>query len=66
MDGIYRIRNRALFRFFFRMSGGRRCRKTWFMSVSCGCCGTGRRTGRPDSFEAWMYRIARNVFSPIT
>jgi len=70
MNAIYQNRHRALFRFFFRLTGKQalaedlvhdvflrmiRYRHTW-------------QDDRPDSegagaFEAWMYRIARNAWA---
>jgi RNA polymerase sigma factor (sigma-70 family) len=67
MSEIYRHRHRALFRFFFRVTGRQatsedlvhevflrmiRYRHTYSAS-----------TGASDGFEPWMYRIARNVLA---
>ena len=63
MDGIYRNRNRALYRFFFRMSGRQSVSEDLAHEVFLRMLRYRHTYGSADNFEAWMYRIARNVFA---
>jgi RNA polymerase sigma factor (sigma-70 family) len=66
MSGIYRNRSRALFRFFFRLTGRQApaedlvhevfLRMIRYRETYRGVTGEG-------GFESWMYRIARNAFT---
>lgn len=63
MDGIYRNRHRALFRFFFRMSGRQATSEDLVHEVFLRMLRYRHTYGSSDGFEAWMYRVARNVFA---
>ena len=63
MDGIYRNRHRALFRFFFRMSGRQTVSEDLVHEVFLRMLRYRQTYGSADGFEAWMYRVARNVFT---
>ena len=63
MDGIYRNRHRALFRFFFRMSGRQAVSEDLVHEVFMRMLRYRHTYGVADGFDSWMYRVARNVFS---
>jgi RNA polymerase sigma-70 factor (ECF subfamily) len=63
MDSIYRNRHRALFRFFFRMSGRQATSEDLVHEVFLRMLRYRHTYGSSDGFEAWMYRVARNVFA---
>ncbi len=68
MSELYRRRHRTLFRFFFRLSGRQTVAEDLVHEVFLRMIryrhtyGSGG-PGKPDEFEAWMYRIARNAFA---
>lgn len=79
MSGIYEHRNRALFRFFYRLTGRQalaedlthevflrmiRYRHTYTPAGGAAAPPEAAFECRPEAaFEAWMYRIARNAYA---
>jgi RNA polymerase sigma-70 factor (ECF subfamily) len=63
MSGIYEHRNRALFRFFFRLTGRQAPAEDLTHEVFLRMIRYRHTYQTGDGFEAWMYRIARNVFA---
>ncbi len=63
MSEIYQLRRRPLFRFFHRLTGRQATAEDLVHEVFVRMLRY-RQTWQPGSdFEAWMYRIARNVFN---
>jgi RNA polymerase sigma-70 factor (ECF subfamily) len=63
MSGIYEHRNRALFRFFFRLTGRQAPAEDLTHEVFLRMIRYRHTYQAGDGFEAWMYRIARNAFA---
>jgi RNA polymerase sigma factor (sigma-70 family) len=63
MSGIYEHRNRALFRFFFRLTGRQAPAEDLTHEVFLRMIRYRHTYQTGDGFEAWMYRIARNAFA---
>lgn len=68
MSGIYEHRNRALFRFFYRLTGRQALAEDLthevFLRMIRYRHTYERGEGAPEpAFEAWMYRIARNAYA---
>src|ERR1700678_1804204 len=63
MSGIYQNRHRSLFRFFFRLSGRQATAEDLVHEVFLRMIRYRHTYRSGDSFEAWMYRIARNAFA---
>ena len=63
MSGIYEHRNRALFRFFFRLTGRQAPAEDLTHEVFLRMIRYRHTYQSGDGFEAWMYRIARNAFA---
>jgi RNA polymerase sigma-70 factor (ECF subfamily) len=63
MSGIYQHRNRALFRFFFRLTGRQAAAEDLTHEVFLRMIRYRHTYQSGDGFEAWMYRIARNAFA---
>jgi RNA polymerase sigma-70 factor (ECF subfamily) len=63
MSEIYERRHRALFRFFFRLTGRQTTAEDLVHEVFLRMIRYRNTYQAGDSFEAWMYRIARNVLA---
>ena len=63
MSGIYEHRNRALFRFFYRLTGRQAPAEDLTHEVFLRMIRYRHTYQTGDGFEAWMYRIARNAFA---
>lgn len=70
MSDIYQNRRRALFRFFFRLTGRQALAEDLVHEVFLRMIryrhtykGGGDEEAGPQAFEAWMYRIARNAWA---
>ena len=63
MSGIYEHRNRALFRFFYRLTGRQAPAEDLTHEVFLRMIRYRHTYQAGDGFEAWMYRIARNAFA---
>jgi RNA polymerase sigma-70 factor (ECF subfamily) len=63
MSEIYRHRHRALFRFFFRLTGRQAVAEDLVHEVFLRMIRYRHTYQAGDGFEAWMYRIARNAFA---
>ena len=65
MSEIYDHRHRALFRFFFRVTGRQAASEDLVHEVFLRMIRYRHtyRAGQSDGFESWMYRIARNVLT---
>jgi RNA polymerase sigma factor (sigma-70 family) len=66
MSEIYERRHRALFRFFFRLIGRQAPAEDLTHEVFLRMIRYRHTYQAGDLFEAWMYRIARNVFADHT
>lgn len=66
MSEIYERRHRALFRFFFRLTGRQSPAEDLTHEVFLRMIRYRHTYTSGDLFEAWMYRIARNVFADHT
>jgi RNA polymerase sigma factor (sigma-70 family) len=66
MSEIYDRRHRALFRFFFRLIGRQAAAEDLTHEVFLRMIRYRHTYQAGDLFEAWMYRIARNVFADHT
>ena len=66
MSEIYERRHRALFRFFYRLTGRQSPAEDLTHEVFLRMIRYRHTYGAGDQFEAWMYRIARNVFTDHT
>ncbi len=63
MSDIYQHRHRALFRFFFRLTGRQATAEDLVHEVFLRMIRYRHTYQAGDGFEAWMYRIARNAFA---
>jgi RNA polymerase sigma-70 factor (ECF subfamily) len=63
MSEIYQHRHRALFRFFFRLTGRQSAAEDLVHEVFLRMIRYRHTYQTGDGFEAWMYRIARNAFT---
>ena len=63
MSEIYQRRHRALYRFFFRLTGRQATSEDLVHEVFLRMIRYRHTYQSGDSFEAWMYRIARNAFA---
>src|SRR4051794_31189633 len=63
MTEIYQRRHRALFRFFFRLTGRQAAAEDLVHEVFLRMIRYRHTYQSGDGFEAWMYRIARNAFA---
>lgn len=63
MSEIYERRHRALFRFFFRLTGRQAAAEDLTHEVFLRMLRYRQTYRCGELFEAWMYRIARNVFA---
>jgi len=63
MGEIYQRRHRALYRFFFRLTGRQAAAEDLVHEVFLRMIRYRHTYQAGDSFEAWMYRIARNAFA---
>jgi RNA polymerase sigma factor (sigma-70 family) len=63
MSEIYNRRHRALYRFFFRLTGRQATSEDLVHEVFLRMIRYRHTYQSGDSFEAWMYRIARNAFA---
>jgi RNA polymerase sigma-70 factor (ECF subfamily) len=63
MSEIYQRRHRALFRFFFRLTGRQAAAEDLVHEVFLRMIRYRHTYQSGDGFEAWMYRIARNAFA---
>jgi len=63
MSEIYERRHRNLFRFFFRLTGRQTAAEDLVHEVFLRMIRYRHTYQTGDSFEAWMYRIARNAFA---
>jgi RNA polymerase sigma factor (sigma-70 family) len=63
MTEIYQHRHRALFRFFFRLTGRQANAEDLVHEVFLRMIRYRQTYQSGVEFEAWMYRIARNVFT---
>jgi len=63
MGEIYQHRHRALFRFFFRLTGRQAVSEDLVHEVFLRMIRYRHTYGASDGFESWMYRIARNVLA---
>jgi RNA polymerase sigma-70 factor (ECF subfamily) len=70
MSEIYQNRRRALFRFFFRLTGKQALAEDLVHEVFLRMIryrhtyqAGDRPEGGPEAFESWMYRIARNAWA---
>lgn len=63
MSEIYERRHRALFRFFFRLTGRQTVAEDLTHEVFLRMIRYRHTYQAGDGFEAWMYRIARNAFA---
>jgi RNA polymerase sigma-70 factor (ECF subfamily) len=71
MSEIYQNRRRALFRFFFRLTGRQALAEDLVHEVFLRMiryrhtyqAGDRAASGGPEAFESWMYRIARNAWA---
>src|SRR5882724_5769356 len=63
MSEIYQRRHRNLFRFFFRLTGRQAVAEDLVHEVFLRMIRYRHTYQSGDSFEAWMYRIARNAFA---
>jgi RNA polymerase sigma factor (sigma-70 family) len=66
MGDIYQRRHRPLFRFFFRLTGKQAAAEDLVHEVFLRMIRYRHTYQAGDGFEAWMYRIARNVFADST
>src|SRR5689334_2537784 len=66
MSEIYERRHRALFQFFFRLTGQQSTAEDLVHDVFLRMIRYRHTYRSGDSFEAWMYRIARNTLSDQT
>src|SRR5438552_4010218 len=66
MSAIYQRRHRTLFRFFFRLTGRQTAAEDLVHEVFLRMIRYRHTYQSGDSFEAWMYRIARNAFADQT
>ena len=66
MSEIYERRHKALFRFFFRLIGKQAPAEDLTHEVFLRMIRYRHTYQAGDLFEAWMYRIARNVFTDHT
>jgi RNA polymerase sigma-70 factor (ECF subfamily) len=66
MGDIYQRRHRPLFRFFFRLTGRQTVAEDLVHEVFLRMIRYRHTYQAGDGFEAWMYRIARNVFADHT
>jgi RNA polymerase sigma-70 factor (ECF subfamily) len=66
MSEIYERRHRALFRFFFRLTGRQAPAEDLTHEVFLRMIRYRHTYQAGDLFESWMYRIARNVFADHT
>ena len=63
MSEIYQRRHRNLFRFFFRLTGRQAAAEDLVHEVFLRMIRYRHTYQSGESFEAWMYRIARNAFA---
>jgi len=63
MSELYQRRHRNLFRFFFRLTGRQAPAEDLVHEVFLRMIRYRHTYQSGDSFEAWMYRIARNAFA---
>lgn len=63
MRELYQRRHRSLFRFFFRLTGRQAVAEDLVQDVFVRMIRYRHTYGSGDSFEAWMYRIARNALA---
>jgi len=63
MSEIYQHRHRPLFRFFFRLTGRQSTAEDLVHEVFLRMIRYRHTYQSGDEFEAWMYRIARNVLA---
>src|SRR5438034_6350226 len=66
MSEIHQRRHRTLFRFFFRLTGRQTAAEDLVHEVFLRMIRYRHTYQSGDSFEAWMYRIARNAFADQT
>jgi RNA polymerase sigma factor (sigma-70 family) len=66
MSEIYERRHRALFRFFFRLTGRQAPAEDLTHEVFLRMIRYRHTYQSGELFESWMYRIARNVFADHT
>jgi RNA polymerase sigma factor (sigma-70 family) len=66
MSEIYEHRHRALFRFFYRLTGRQAPAEDLTHEVFLRMIRYRHTYRAGDLFESWMYRIARNVFADHT
>jgi RNA polymerase sigma-70 factor (ECF subfamily) len=66
MSEIYERRHRALFRFFFRLTGRQAPAEDLTHEVFLRMIRYRQTYQSGEMFESWMYRIARNVFADFT
>lgn len=62
MSGIYEHRNRALFRYFYRLTGRQALAEDLTHEVFLRMIRYRETWRADDGFDAWMYRIARNAW----
>jgi len=63
MSELYQRRHRSLFRFFFRLTGKQTAAEDLVHDVFVRMIRYKHTYTGGDSFDAWMYRIARNAFA---
>jgi RNA polymerase sigma-70 factor (ECF subfamily) len=63
MSELYQRRHRSLFRFFFRLTGRQTLAEDLVHDVFVRMIRYKHTYTAGDSFDAWMYRIARNAFA---
>src|SRR5579884_4063342 len=63
MSEIYERRHRALYRFFYRLTGRQSSAEDLVHEVFLRMIRYRHTYQSGDGFEAWMYRIARNAFA---
>jgi RNA polymerase sigma-70 factor (ECF subfamily) len=63
MSELYARRHRSLFRFFFRLTGKQAVSEDLVHDVFVRMLRYRNTYASGDTFEAWMYRIARNAFA---
>lgn len=66
MSELYQRRHRSLFRFFFRLTGRQAVAEDLVHDVFVRMIRYKHTYTAGDSFDAWMYRIARNAFADQT
>jgi RNA polymerase sigma-70 factor (ECF subfamily) len=66
MSELYQRRHRSLFRFFFRLTGRQNVAEDLVHDVFVRMIRYKHTYTAGDSFDAWMYRIARNALADQT